>query len=76
VRSDRAPFPHCDSKVLHAPGVCSYCDEYPERQQARYDEGVAFTGQVNAALKPDPAQVDRPLELIERWPGNRPRRDE
>ncbi len=25
-------FPHCDSRVLHRPFVCKYCDENPQWQ--------------------------------------------
>lgn len=63
---DRAPFPHCDDLVLHAPGECKYCDHYPDRQAERVSSGVNFTGH-----GPDPASGRRPLEIINRWPGNR-----
>ena len=29
------PAPHCDPQVLHAPGVCRYCDAYPKWQTKR-----------------------------------------
>lgn len=41
---ERAAFPHCDSRVLHAPGECGYCDEYPDWQRLRGTWGIAFTG--------------------------------
>lgn len=25
-------MPHCDAYVLHAPGVCEYCDRHPDWQ--------------------------------------------
>lgn len=40
---ERAAFPHCNSDVLHAPGVCHYCDAYPERQALRSAGGTPFT---------------------------------
>lgn len=36
-------YPHCNTEVLHAPGVCDYCDHYPDRQAARAASGGAFT---------------------------------
>lgn len=36
-------YPHCNSEVLHAPGVCHYCDQYPDRQKTRAASGTAFT---------------------------------
>jgi hypothetical protein len=30
-----AEYPHCDIEVLHAPGVCVYCDFFPEWQAER-----------------------------------------
>ncbi len=63
-----APFPHCDSLVLHAPGECVYCDMYPDAQAKRLVDGVNFTGHGE-----DPASAVRPLEIINRWGGNVPR---
>ena len=37
-------FPHCEARILHAPGECRYCDELPDLQEARKMWGVAFTG--------------------------------
>jgi hypothetical protein len=28
-------FPHCNPKVLHAPGECRYCDDHPDWQKLR-----------------------------------------
>jgi hypothetical protein len=77
-------FPHCDAKVLHAPGECVYCDRRPEWQELRKAWGIAFTGQKNATRKAwvdgelkdvpaltCPSEIDRPLETINAWPGNR-----
>lgn len=35
--------PHCNEEVLHAPGVCHYCDAYPSRQAARAVSGGTFS---------------------------------
>lgn len=69
-----APYPHCDSNVLHKPGACEFCDMYPEAQKKRMLDGVRFTGQpdVDGLMKPCPSETYRPLDVIERWPGNRP----
>lgn len=64
---NRALFPHCDNRVLHSPGECTLCDEYSDLQAVRLNLGVSFTEH-----GPDPATDFRPLEIINRWPGNRP----
>lgn len=67
----KAQFPHCDPLVLHAPGRCVYCDDYPKEQAARERDGINFTGQRFPEKAPCPSTLRRPLEVIERWPGNR-----
>ena len=37
------PLIHCNPEVLHAPGECDFCDEYPDRQAARAASGGGFT---------------------------------
>jgi hypothetical protein len=65
-------FPHCDAKVLHAPGECRHCDTHPEWQQLRQTWGIAFTGyEPDAGEQPCPATVGRPIDIINQWPGNR-----
>jgi hypothetical protein len=64
-------FPHCDPDVLHEPGKCKWCDYYPDRQQARMDNNINFTGPQNQDKLPCPAVKRRGLENIERWNGNR-----
>lgn len=66
--------PHCDARILHAPGECATCDRFPLLQKARDLWGIAFTGH---PLDEDhfircPAEDLRSLSVIERWPGNRP----
>lgn len=39
----QAPYPHCNSEVLHAPSECYYCDKYPDRQKVRAASGTPFT---------------------------------
>lgn len=68
--------PHCDQRVLHAPGECESCDLFPNWQQARIVQGVAFTGRepVDGEVF-DPASLFRTAEQINAWPGNRPYRE-
>lgn len=41
-------FPHCDQRILHAPGECEFCDACPQWQQLRKAWGIAFTGHMPA----------------------------
>lgn len=41
----RATAPHCDFRVLHAPGDCEYCDQYPDWQEYRKIAQINFTNQ-------------------------------
>lgn len=69
-------FPHCDQRVLHAPGECKFCDDCSLLQFVRHAWGINFTGhhQIETdngtAMLPCPAEVSRPLDLINRWGGN------
>ena len=66
--------PHCDSRILHAPGECEYCDHYPEWQALRILWGICFTGyEPDDKELPDPATFNRPLPIINKWGGNRPK---
>jgi hypothetical protein len=63
--------PHCDSAVLHAPGECVYCDGYPEWQRYRQVAGIAFTGHpFKDGEISCPSELRRPIDDINRWPGN------
>ncbi len=64
--------PHCDSKILHAPGDCEYCDKQPEWQELRQLWGIGFTGHSDEEgnVTPCPSELVRPLSVINRWPGN------
>ena len=70
--TEMSQFPHCDSKVLHAPGLCTYCDQYPDWQQLRVTWGMNFTGTYVEGFTLCPSQQDRSIDIIQRWGGNRP----
>lgn len=74
-------FPHCDSRVLHAPNECQYCDRHPEWQELRKTWGISFTGhsyknnklakdEYGDTLQPCPAEAARGMESINGWGGN------
>lgn len=66
-------FPHCDQRVLHAPGECRYCDIHPNWQALRLAWGIAFTGwEPEEHELPCPATLRRSVEVINRWSGNTP----
>lgn len=77
----RAAFPHCDTRVLHAPGECGYCDGYADWQGLRRLWGIAFTGHqpqttVTGKQLPCPADFNRPPDSPSdhrQWPGNIPK---
>lgn len=73
-------YPHCDGRVLHAPGECTICDEYARAlQKLRMVWNINFTGhheEVSADgtwMLPCPAEVARPLSIINQWGGNTPK---
>lgn len=63
-------FPHCDSRVLHAPGECKYCDEHPEWQELREVWDINFTGKNDPDKMICPAERHRSIDVINRWHGN------
>jgi hypothetical protein len=75
-------FPHCDTRVLHAPGECEYCDRHEDWQMLRERWGIAFTGHppqdedLHGLIRkqlPCPADYNRPPESPSdhrRWYGN------
>jgi hypothetical protein len=72
-------FPHCDQRILHAPGECEYCDRHPGWQGLRNAWGIAFTGHEpvvsdHRAELPCPADFNRPPTGEgpdhRRWAGN------
>lgn len=68
-------FPHCDARVLHAPGECEVCDQAPDLQEARKAWGIAFSGHARPeGGLPCPADAARPAGTErdhQRWWGNR-----
>lgn len=69
-----APYPHCDSRVLHKPGECQYCDMYPDRQAARELMGICFTGEKPDDFKgPCPSDYHRGRAGAHSWIGNAPK---
>ncbi len=68
------PFraPHCDELVLHAPGICSFCDKLPELQKLRVMWKINFTGQNKKDYRKCPAELRRKVETINKWYGNVP----
>jgi len=48
-----ATFPHCDQRILHAPGECEHCDTQQEWQELRQSWGIAFTGHTPKASQPE-----------------------
>ena len=57
----QSQYPHCDSRILHSPGKCMYCDKHPEWQELRLAWHIAFTGDAPAeGWLPCPADHARP----------------
>jgi hypothetical protein len=72
TKDPRNPGIHCDGRILHAPNMCIYCDEYgAEAQQERINQGINFTGEYDKNKEGCPSELWRPLEIIEKWPRNR-----
>jgi hypothetical protein len=65
-------YPHCDSKVLHRPGTCTYCDEHPDWQELRVMWDINFTGENEPGKSQCPSERLRSARTIHMWPGNRP----
>ncbi len=68
-------FPHCDPRVLHAPGECEFCDMRPEWQELRQSWGINFTGKNDPEKVQCPAEKARGIDSINRWGGNRPKQN-
>lgn len=64
--------PHCDARVLHAPGECPFCDAHPEWQRARMLWGISFTGKPEEGKLLCPSDVARSVGGAHVWGGNRP----
>lgn len=66
--------PHCDQRILHAPGECQFCDARPDWQALRSFWGIAFTGKTPIEEKfrkqlPCPADFNRG-DTHRAWVGN------
>jgi hypothetical protein len=68
-------IPHCDSRILHDPQICEWCDR-PEWQVKRGELHIAWTGEV-----PEEGQIPCEADLLRppdgesdhrRWGGNKP----
>lgn len=79
-KSSGASFPHCDARVLHAPGECAVCDLHVDDQRQRISAGIAFTGHApKIGEEPCPADLARPPGSSGwhgRWGGNVPAADQ
>lgn len=75
ILDERKQLPHCDMFVLHRQKTCQYCDDVPELQQFRIDNGINFTNENDPNLKDCPSWEHRSQETIERWHGNIPFKD-
>jgi hypothetical protein len=68
-------IPHCDSRILHHPDDCDYCNR-PDWTKARAELGIEFTGrEQRPGFVPCEADVDRPAGAHNdhrRWGGNKP----
>jgi hypothetical protein len=72
LNKGRAFAPHCDQSILHAPGECEFCDKYPDWQEMRTTQRIAFTGEPTSDDKaPCPSTWFRSAVQRDLWPGNR-----
>ena len=63
-------FPHCEQRILHAPGECRFCDEHRDWQELRAAWGIAFTG-----YEPEGTELPCPADYARgdnhtKWSGN------
>lgn len=70
-------FPHCDSRILHSPGTCRYCDMRPDWQALRSAQGIAFSDMSTEAalehgLVPCPSTYYRAADVRDMWGPNNP----
>jgi hypothetical protein len=65
-----AQFPHCDQRILYAPGECEFCDRHKDWQELRVAWGISFTG-----YEPEDKELPCPADFArgdnhKRWYGN------
>lgn len=76
IVSPTVQFPHCDQRILHAPGECQFCDEHPDWQFLREMWGICFTGYTPEGKElPCPADNTRG-DKHKQWFGNTARLSE
>lgn len=78
LEEGRAFAPHCDQRILHAPGECWSCDMYPDWHKLRELWGIDFTGHSTPGKLPCPADHHRPpgsMSDHQKWPNNRAERE-
>ncbi len=68
-------FPHCEPRILHAPGECEFCDRHPEWQELRKHWGIAFTGKTPVLKGPQQMELPCPADFNRgathtQWGGN------
>lgn len=67
-------FPHCDQRVLHAPGECQFCDAHADWQELRQMWGIAYTGwEPEGHELPCPSDHARGTGGAHVWHGNVPK---
>lgn len=69
-------YPHCDARILHAPGECEFCDRHPDWQEFRVQNKISFTGHREKGFLACPADRARKFEVHQAWGGNRPETEE
>lgn len=65
-------LPHCDPAILHAPGTCTVCDEFPTLQRYRELAGINFTNEDLETRCPCPSEYFRDPYDRDAWKGNLP----
>jgi hypothetical protein len=65
---ERAFAPHCDQRILHAPGECWACDLYPDWQALRVKWGIAFTGHQPEVVRLGVDQQEIPVAVRRELP--------
>lgn len=64
-------MPHCDARILHAPGKCHHCDLFADFQQYRLLSEINFTGENDLRKSPCPSLWTRTAAQRDAWPRNR-----
>lgn len=67
VIGDGINFPHADTRVLHEPGACPFCDRFPDYQVLRLEWGIAFTGKLPTGNQVPCPYDDKRRAAEHRW---------